>query len=177
MDALQIVVQDVDSAIEQRAHRKESFFLSVDQVLGRPARKEPEDFVGHGIAPIPHLVAESGVLFFRFFRHLALLCFQLYQKGGQITFRVKMCFDSKHILTRKVICPPFWHLSSQDSARFAGPADAEGVSLRVWQEKYQCYQPETEEQAECEEQKAADSQIQNARHHGQSDSGYRHNDA
>ena len=43
VDALQVAVQDLDSAIEQRAYREESFLLSVDEVFGRPARKESEE--------------------------------------------------------------------------------------------------------------------------------------
>jgi len=36
MDTFQIVVQHLDTTIEQRSYRKEAFFLGIDDVLSRP---------------------------------------------------------------------------------------------------------------------------------------------
>jgi hypothetical protein len=73
VDALQILFQNLDSSIEQRTYREEPFLLSVDEVLGRPSRKEPEEPISDRIPPIPHVIGESGFLFSCFFGHAALL--------------------------------------------------------------------------------------------------------
>src|SRR5690349_7163282 len=83
MDTFQVVVQHLDPTIEQRSHRKEAFLLRVDEVLGRPPRKNSEDFVGHHIPPTFHLIGKPGVLFSRFFSHRPSLSIQLYQKGAE----------------------------------------------------------------------------------------------
>jgi|SRR5579883_2685287 len=59
--------------IEQRTHRKEAFLLSVDEMLGRPAREEPEELIGGSIPPVPHLIGKPGFPFSRFFGHIELL--------------------------------------------------------------------------------------------------------
>ena len=71
MDAFQIAVQYFDPTIEEGLYREEPFFLSVDEVLGRPAREKPEELVGDRIPPITHLIGEPGFLFSSFFGHIA----------------------------------------------------------------------------------------------------------
>jgi len=70
MDAFQIAVQYFDPTIEERLYREEPFFLSVDEVLGRPPREKPEEPVGDRIPPISHLIGEPGFLFSSFFGHM-----------------------------------------------------------------------------------------------------------
>src|SRR5205823_1005660 len=70
VDAFQIVLQNLDPAIEQRAYGQKPFLLRVDQVLGRPSRKESENLVGDRIPPIAYLIGELGFLFSRFLSHI-----------------------------------------------------------------------------------------------------------
>src|SRR5690349_237128 len=67
----EILIQDFDPSIEQRAYREESFFLSIDEVLGRPAWEESEELVGCRIPPVAHLFGKPGFLFSNFFDHVA----------------------------------------------------------------------------------------------------------
>ena len=89
MNAFQVVVQHLDPTIEQRSYGKEAFLLCIDEVLGRPPRKESEDLVGHHIPPTFHLIGEFGVLFSRFFSHAASYVPNCTRKGDRSLFASK----------------------------------------------------------------------------------------
>jgi hypothetical protein len=72
--SFQVPVQDLDASIQQRTYCEKPFLLSVDQVFGRPAWEQSQEFVGDRIPPIAYLIAEPGFLFSCFFGHIALLC-------------------------------------------------------------------------------------------------------
>ena len=81
VDAFEIAFQNLYPSIEQRPYREEPFFLSIDEMFGRPPREESEELVGGSIPPIPYVLRESGFLFSSFFfGHISLLLTSLYQE-------------------------------------------------------------------------------------------------
>src|SRR5215831_15914940 len=100
VDAFQVVLEDLDAAIEQRSDSQQPFLLCIDKVLGRPPREQPKDLVRNHIPPIPHLIGEPGVLFSRFFGHMRSSVTNCTRKRDRSLFaskRVSTCniFDAK----------------------------------------------------------------------------------